>query len=380
MSMEPVDPAQVAMLVQGDEVYGIGTIEKLYAEGWPELTFVCLGKGPLYDWLHNRKAKVELIEGLVRFSEKKSLPTLARMPLVFRQARRDAFRIHERLAGRGIRIVHAHWRPQQIMAGYLRRLGYRSVWQINNNMNPQRLRGWGKRLNHRLAKWGADLLLPASDFIAANWLGCGVPIKTIRNAATPIFAGPNELPLDGPIRALVAGRLDESKGHHLAIEAVAIARRNGSDVTLDVYGGPLENNTYADRLRQQISDSGISTAVRLMGFCDDLRRRHQDYHVGLQCRIDPEPCSLWVCETLVDGLPLVASATGGTPELVADGETGLLFGSGDAEDLAAKLLRLLQDPPRLADMRKRAFARGQQYFTLERFIAHTLDAYATLKR
>jgi glycosyltransferase involved in cell wall biosynthesis len=188
-----------------------------------------------------------------------------------------------------------------------------------------RLWGRGKKLNHRLAHWGADLLLPASDFIAANWQGCTVAMKTIRNAAVPHDDAPSEVPLDGPVRTLTVERLHALKGHHVAIAAAAAARRAGCDVTLEVFGGPLENNPYAEPLRRQIAGAGIDSAVRLMGFSNDVRLRHGQNHLGLQCRIDPETCSLWVRETLVDGLPLDASATGGTPEFVADGLTGYWF-------------------------------------------------------
>ena len=366
------------MLVQGSEVYGIGTIERQYAEFWPEMTFVSLGRGALYDWLCDRRANVELIEGLTAIREKSSFVTVARMPLVFQRAKRNARRIHERLAGRDIRIVHAHWRPQQLIAGYLRRRGYRSVWQINNNTSRTRLAGLGIKLNHRLAKWGADLLLPASDYIAANWQGSGVAMRTIRNSAVPLFTAPNQLPQDGPLRAIVAGRLEFSKGHHVAVDAVVAARRAGHDVALDIFGGPLEDNPYADNLRRKIAEAGIESAVRFMGFCSELRQRHQEYHLGLQCRIDPEPCSLWVCETLVDGLPLAASATGGTPELVNDGVTGLLYSAGSAEELAKRILESANDRPRLAVMRVAAFERGRQHFRIERFLNDTLAAYQSL--
>jgi glycosyltransferase involved in cell wall biosynthesis len=115
-----------------------------------------------------------------------------------------------------------------------------------------------------------------------------------------------------------------------------------------------------------------------MGFCGDLRHRHTQYHLGLQCRIDPEPCSLWVCETLVDGLPLLASATGGTPELVDDGVTGYLYAPGSAEDLSRKLVGLCVDRAKLAHMRAAAFDRGQRSFTVARFLRETLDAYDTV--
>jgi glycosyltransferase involved in cell wall biosynthesis len=378
MEQPPISPAHVAMLVQGSEVYGIGTIEKLYAEAWPDMTFVCLGPGPLYDWLRANGARVELVEGLVSMSERSSFTTLTKLPFVFHRAKRDARRIDALLSERGIRIIHAQWRPQQIIAGYMRRLGYRSVWQINNNTSRRRLGGFGVKLNHRLARWGADLLLPASDFIAANWQGCGVPIKTIRNAAVPKFPEPNKVAESGPLRTLTAGRLEASKGHHVAVAAVAKARRRGCDVTLDMYGGPVDDNPYADELRSAIAANGIESAVRFMGFCDDLRSRQREYHLGLQCRIDPEPCSLWICETLVDGLPLVASATGGTPELVHHGMTGYLVQAGSVTQLADRLVELAGNRAGLSAMRHAAFERGAAHFTVSRFLRETLAAYERL--
>jgi glycosyltransferase involved in cell wall biosynthesis len=378
MSIESVKPSQVAMLVQGTEVYGIGTIEKLYATAWAELTFVCLGRGALYDWLVQRGAKVELVEGLASFRANNSFLTLARIAAVMAQAKRDAMRIHERLKGRGIHIVHAQWRPQQLIAGHMRRLGYRSVWQVNNNMSRTRLAGLGRWLNHRTARWGADLLLPASDFIAANWHGCGVPIRTVRNAAEPMFDTPNRLPIDGPMRCMVAGRLLVDKGHHIAIDAVIKARQAGCDVELDVFGGPLENNSYADQLRKAIRTAGLDQQIRLVGFCSNIRQKHREYHLGLQCRLSPEPCSLWVCETLVDGLPLLASASGGTPELVLDGETGFLYRAGSIEELAKRIIQLSRARDRLAQMREAAFERGRQHFLVQRFLDETLQAYELL--
>lgn len=368
----------VAMLCNGDEVYGIGTILKLYAQGWPNLLFIAPIDGPMVEWLRANGHRVEVVEGLAQGDwGGPSLLTLMKMPGALLRARRMAARIDDLIRSRGIRIVHAHWQAQQMAAGFLRQRGYRSVWQINNTMNPRRLWGIGQKLNHALAKWGADLLLPASDAIAANWLSCSVPKTTIRNSAVPLYSQPNELP-ERPIRCLVAGRLEHDKGHHLATEAVIRARRTGADVRLDIFGGPVEGNPYADALRQQICAADCEEAIRLMGFQTDLRLRHQQYHLGFQCRISPEPCSLWVCETLVDGLPIVASATGGTPELVDDGVTGLLFRGDDVDDLSEKLLTLVQDPARLREMRGKAFERGQKAFTQARMLRQTEEAYQKL--
>jgi glycosyltransferase involved in cell wall biosynthesis len=204
-----------------------------------------------------------------------------------------------------------------------------------------------------------------------------VPVRFVHNAVPSLFASWNQLPAT-PIRCLIAGRLEHDKGHHLAVEAVMRARRAGLDVTLDVYGGPVEANSYADRLKELVSAGGCGDAIQFLGFQQNLRSRHQDYHLGLQCRIMPEPCSMWVCETLVDGLPLVASDSGGTPELVEDGVTGLLFPSGDVDALTERLVELARDPARLQTMRERAFERGRESFTVERFARETLAVYASL--
>jgi glycosyltransferase involved in cell wall biosynthesis len=341
------------------------------------MLFVCMGEGELADHLRRRGARVEIFDGLRELTMvgHRSMATAA---VRIASTRGDARRLHPVLRANGVRVVHTHWLPQQLIAGHLRRqFGYTSVWQINNNSTRQRLGGLALKLNHRMARWGADLLLPASDYIADNWRGSGVPMRTVRNAAEAVFDGPPPaLPPGGPVRCVIAGRLEASKGHHLAVAAVLAARAAGLDVTLDVFGGPLDEvNDYARQLTDTARAAGHADAVRLLGFRTDLRQRHRDYHLGLQCRVDPEPCSLWVCETLVDGLPLLASANGGTPELVADGETGLLFRSGDGRDLADKLIALARDPARLADMRQAAYQRGQREFTLARFIRQTFDAY-----
>jgi glycosyltransferase involved in cell wall biosynthesis len=367
------------MLCDGGEVYGVGTIQKLYAQALSDLHIVCMREGALTKWLRERRRPFDLVPGLAQFSAGSSARTLARLPGVALAARRDAARLDRLLRPRGVRIIHTHWLPQQIIAGFMRRRGYRSVWQINNLTTRSRLFGLGLRLNHQLARWGADLILPCSDFIAVNWRGSGVPVQTIRNAAVPLLLNPSAMP-PMPLRAVVAGRLEWSKGQHLAVDAVIRAREQGLDVTLDCYGGPLDGNEYADELRARVAEAGTEQAVRFLGFRSDLRKRHAEYHLGLQCRIDPEPCSLWVCETLVDGLPLIASATGGTPELVEDQVTGLLFQSNDASDLGDKLAILARDPARLASMRGAAFERGQRHFRLDRFIGETRRAWTSIQR
>lgn len=364
-----------AMLCKGDDGYGVASVLKLYARNAPELQFVCLQPGTMFDWLKHNGNRVHLVKGLSSFTATSSARTLMQLPAVMTKAYQSATALHKLFQQLGIRVVHAHWLPQHIIAGHLRKLGYASVWHIHGNMSQRRLFGLGTKLNHRLAQWGADLLIPVSDFIGSNWKGAGVPIRVIHNAAPKLFEGPNER-RDDHIRCVIAGRLTEDKGHHLAIQAVLNARAAGHDVRLDVFGGPLDRNPYVDDLNRLVSRSNAANYVRFMGFADNLRERHQLYDLGLQCRLSPEPCSMWVCETLVDGLPLIAADAGGTAELIEDEVTGVLFSSGDVSDLTSKLLTLIENRRRLHLMRSAAYERGRHLFGVERFISETYDAYA----
>ena len=78
-----------------------------------------------------------------------------------------------------------------------------------------------------------------------------------------------------------------------------------------------------------------------------------------------EALSNSLMEAMGCGCCPVASRTGGNPELVKDGETGLLFPVGDAEALAARLARLLDDPEYRRGLAERAERRMREHFTRE---------------
>ncbi|MEM1013490.1 MAG: glycosyltransferase family 4 protein [Planctomycetota bacterium] len=373
------DPRHVAMFVDGREKYGIGTIVRLYTLVWPDATYVAFGTGPLLDYLKDGGFPVieRPVTGFTAVGA--SSKTLATLPGGMLRSRREALTLEPMLKERGVRFVQTQRLTHQLVAGFLRKRGFRVGWQINNNTTASRLFGLGIKMNHALARWGADLLLPASDFIAANWLASGVPSQTVRNAAEPMHENPPEPASLPPLRCLTAGRLTPSKGHHIAIKAIRRLLDEGVQITLDCYGSEVsdEDHAYADELRQ-LAGPHLDKSITLRGFVDDLRQRHREYDVGLQCRLDPEPCSLWVCESLVDGLPLLATATGGTPELVADGSTGLLYASGDADDLAAKLRTIAADQAKLRQWQQAAYDRGQADFTVQAFDRRTRQAWGTL--
>ena len=80
---------------------------------------------------------------------------------------------------------------------------------------------------------------------------------------------------------------------------------------------------------------------------------------------DSESFCLGILEAMFLGVPSVSTAVGGVPEVVADGETGLLVGAGDVASLSAALGGLLDDPLRRRRMGDAARLRARELFSAE---------------
>ncbi|HMK12794.1 MAG TPA: glycosyltransferase [Acidimicrobiales bacterium] len=153
-------------------------------------------------------------------------------------------------------------------------------------------------------------------------------------------------PPPGPPWHLVAvGRASPEKGFDVLVDAVARARALGADVTLDVIGtGPEREALIAQRDRIGLAD--------VVAFVDPLprpelhRRMAQAHAVVVPSR--SEGLGLVAVEALALGRPVIASRTGGLPEVVTPG-AGLLVPPGDAAALAEALRVLpIAAPPREA--------------------------------
>ena len=76
-------------------------------------------------------------------------------------------------------------------------------------------------------------------------------------------------------------------------------------------------------------------------------------------------CPLPVLEGMASGLPIVASRVGGPPEMVSDGETGILVEPDDPSQLSEALLMLLEDPRKVRAMGEASTARARSLFSWE---------------
>lgn len=153
-------------------------------------------------------------------------------------------------------------------------------------------------------------------------------------------------------------RLHPEKGHHYLFEALAeIQRQVSKPVRLLVAGaGPFEE-AYRDEVRQL----GCDKLVRFLGF----RKDSADLIAAADLVILPsvaEAFGLVLTEALYLGAPVVATRTGGIPEIVDDGVDGVLVRPADTSALVSAIVELLNDE----DRRKRMAGAGRAK-VLERF-------------
>jgi phosphatidyl-myo-inositol dimannoside synthase len=146
--------------------------------------------------------------------------------------------------------------------------------------------------------------------------------------------------LSGPLRVLCVARLIERKGQHHLIEALRRLVDIGTDIVVELVGtGDAE-----PALRALAQRLGVAERVRFSGYVP--REMIAERYASADVFVLPsysEGMSVATLEAMAAGLPLVVTRTGGTAELVADGENGLTFTWGDVERLIAHLRRLHDD-------------------------------------
>jgi len=204
--------------------------------------------------------------------------------------------------------------------------------------------------------------------------GAAAKVHVVRAGVdTTLFAPPDARPPGGDaLRIACVGTLHEVKGQAHLVEACRLLAGEGVAVSCRLVGdGP----DRAD-LEAAIAAAGLAGRVVLAGpltrdaVADELRRADVLVAPSVPTREGRrEGIPVVLMEAMSSGLPVVASAISGIPELVEDGVSGLLVPPGDAAAIAAALRRLAAEPPLRDRMGRAARRRVVSAFDLERSAA-----------
>jgi glycosyltransferase involved in cell wall biosynthesis len=168
----------------------------------------------------------------------------------------------------------------------------------------------------------------------------------------------------------VVGRLEPQKGHAYLFEAWPSIVAEFPDARLLVVG----DGSLRPRLQARAQELGVAGSVLFAGFRADIPRVLDAIDVlALPSLYEGMP--LTAIEASAMGRPVVATAVDGTPEVVVEGETGLLVSPGDPAGLANALCRLLGDPAGRARLGRAGRARAMDLFDQRQQVRRTQELY-----
>ena len=169
-----------------------------------------------------------------------------------------------------------------------------------------------------------------------------------------------------PILIGLVGRISPTKGQDVFIRAASLVAKRYPTAQFRIIGSAMFNDgPWEDRIRR-LADEHPETQIQFTGFCANVPQAMAELDIVAHASTVPEPFGQVVAEAMFCGKPVVATRAGGVPELVTEGECGWLVSPGDAEEMAERLVWLIEHPAEAAAMGQNGRRRIAGDFTVQK--------------
>jgi len=251
------------------------------------------------------------------------------------------------LAGVPVKIVHIHttfynlnWK-NQLIDKFLRNFVDRIVYISKSSLESFKKEGY---------KNGEKSVI--------IYNGVRIPVKN------------NEIEKKSGLICAVVASLSPQKGHKYLLRAIHQLKEYGVRVKLWIIGGgPLKG-----KLENLVQELNISDQVEFLGIRNDVGHLLNEADIFILPSIR-EGMSLAIAEAMAHGKAIIASKVGGIPELIKDGQTGLLVESANAEKMAEKVSCLINDCELRRNLGRQASLAYARRFTLDAMIGKIDNLY-----
>jgi len=241
---------------------------------------------------------------------------------------------------------------------------------------------WSRRLAYRVTSRLTNLVAVSEDIRSSliNLVG----ISPNRASVIPNGVDTECFRFDAEKRRIVRDRLGVSddqlllgtvgsyypvKGHRFLVDAMQKLVAVGKDVKLVMAGqGPL-----AGELKVQVSERSLGEHVQIVGYVDDT----PGFLSALDIFVMPslsEGQPLALLEAAANGRCIVATHVGGIPEILVNGENGIIVPPANVDAIVDAVVKLMVEPDKRRDLAAEAFATIQNYWSIQR----TADLYLSL--
>ena len=283
----------------------------------------------------------------------------------------------------GVDHIHAYWAGTSATVGLVASIVSGIPWSFTAH-------NWDIPENNLLyQKAKAAMFVRAIDVRGGQELATYMGIHQHKlcvihvGVAAPPHGPVTERRSQGPLRVLLGARFDEFKGHRYALEAVARLKAASIDVLLECAGdGSLKTS-----IEKYASALDVLDCVRFPGVIDhqelltQLRDHRWDVALlpSLETSESREGIPVFLIEAMAAEVPVVATNTGGIPELLDDG-AGVFIPQQDARAIAEALARLAADGDLRRQLAYAGVRRVRNQFTIESTVSVLLDEISSETR
>jgi glycosyltransferase involved in cell wall biosynthesis len=240
--------------------------------------------------------------------------------------------------------------------------------------SPPNLRIWKSCMRR------SQRVVANSDFVRRSLLQALPDIagKTVRIYNRPPEPSATGLSLPGGDcgrRVLYVGQISEHKGVRVLVDAARDLAPRYPDVTFDLVGGSIYTQSFEQTLRAELRAAGLERRIVLHGPVANPRPFFERASLHVAPSLFEEPAANVVLEAKAAGVPSVVFPSGGLPELVTDGVTGLVCRDKSVAALVEGIADFLDCPEKLAAARAAARMELKSRFSTERFRSEWVDVY-----
>lgn len=198
----------------------------------------------------------------------------------------------------------------------------------------------------------------------------GIDVDRVAAAARVNVHAELWLPTDAPVVGNVAALVPHKGQRHL-IDAMRIVLQSVPDARLVILG----EGELRESLERHVHDLHLDKHVFLAGFRLDVPGMIKGFDLFVMSSVT-EGLGTSLLDAMACGRAIVATTAGGMPEVVVDGETGLLVPPRDDRTLAEAIIQLLTNRPLRERMGEAGLARVREQFSVERMVEETAGVYA----
>jgi glycosyltransferase involved in cell wall biosynthesis len=266
--------------------------------------------------------------------------------------------------------------PAAAMAGLVLGMRRPVLFHSHSYLGPGVARRLAGSALRRMDAW----LVAQCEFVAAPWRPFVRPerVSVIYNGV----AGPARAPARSYAalpRVGCIGRIAPEKGQRQFVAVAARIHQALPDCRFVIYGAPLFGESAAERYAAQVRTDAEGLPLEFAGWVNDISACMAQLDLLLVPSAGHEATTRVILEAFAAGVPVIAFPSGGIPEVVEDGVTGLL--ADTSEDMAQRAIELLTgDARRLISIAHAARESWERRFTLERYHQEILRAIEAAAR